>query len=168
MEITESTQHRLAIEDKSWLQRVFFIAFGGAGLLLLMSSINQYGIQAWYRLTHWMGALMAIGALLIYARSIFTLKFEVSLNYQQAKLSRLRGWNWEPLQTWPLAEITDLRIDRKVQGGRERFRLAVLANGNWLPIQRGFSNDFTQTEQAAKALQTYLQHTPSPTQTNQE
>lgn len=156
MEITHHTRDSLILEDRSWVARVFIIALAGAGILLTLSSMREYGVQAWYRLTHWMGTLMAVAGALVYWRLVFNLRLEISLVHETLHLSRLRGFQWESLHQFALSEVTDLRIERKTLGPRERFRLAIYAHGNWIPIQRSYSHDFGQVEQAGKALQTML------------
>ncbi len=156
MEITTHTKDLLVLEDKRWVGRVFILAVGGAGILLLLSSMKEYGPQAWYRLTHWMGALLAVGATLVYVRTVFTIRLEVSRLHDKVRLSRLRGMNWEEIRQAPVSELTDLRIERKISGGRTLYRLAIRLKEEWVPVQHGFSLDFTQVEQAGKAVQRVL------------
>lgn len=156
MEITTHTKDLLVIEDKSWLARVFILALAGAGLLLTMASMREYGFQAWYRLTHWFGVLMAVGGLISYTRIVFTLKLEISKIHQKASLSRLKGFSWEQIKTFSPADISELKIEKQKIGHREGFRLTAKIKEDWTPLQSSFSHDFSEVEQAAKVLQYML------------
>lgn len=144
------------MEDKSWLARVFILALAGAGLLLTMASMREYGFQAWYRLTHWFGVLMAVGGLISYTRIIFTLKLEISRVHQKGSLSRLKGFSWEHIKSFDPADISELKIEKQTIGHREGFRLTARIKEEWTPLQSSFSHDFAEVEQAAKALQIIL------------
>lgn len=157
MEITTHTRDLLVLEDKHWVGRVFVLAVGGAGILLLLSSMKEYGPQAWYRLTHWMGALLAVGAALVYVRTVFTIRLEVSKLHNKIRISRLRGLRWEEIRQAQLSDFTDIRIERKSLGARILYRLAIRLKEEWVPVQHGFSLDFTQVEQAGKAVQRIFQ-----------
>ncbi|MDP5172298.1 MAG: hypothetical protein NWR72_18785 [Bacteroidia bacterium] len=156
MEITLHTKDTLVLEDSSWLAKVFLLAFAGAGILLTLTSIKEYGFQAWYRLTHWFGTLMAISGLLVFLKRIFTIRLELSRIYGTVRISQLRGYRWTELYLFDIKDVTELKIERKVTGSREQFRLSIKAKGDWIPIQKSFSNDFSRIEQAAKVLQVML------------
>lgn len=156
MEITTHTKDLLVIEDKSWLARVFILALAGAGILLTMASMREYGFQAWYRLTHWFGVVMAVGGLISYTRIVFTLKLEISNIHQKGILTRLKGFTWEPIKTFKPADISELKIERQKIGHREGYRLVAKIQDEWTPLQSSFSHDFSEIEQAAKALQLTL------------
>jgi len=144
------------MEDKSWLVRVFILAFAGAGLLLTMASMREYGFQAWYRLTHWFGLVMALGGVILYSRIKFTLRLEISKTHQKGNLSLLKGFSWEQLKSFDPADISELIIEKRKKGNREGFRLKAKIKDEWIPLQTSFSYDFSEVEQAAKALQTAL------------
>lgn len=156
MEITTNTKDLLVIEDKSWLARVFILALAGAGILLTMASMREYGFQAWYRLTHWFGVVMAIGGLIVYTRIIFTLKLEISTIHQKGSLSRLKGFTWEPIKSFTPSDISELKIEKQKIGHREGYRLTAKIGEEWTPLQSSFSHDFSEVEQAAKAVQIIL------------
>lgn len=156
MEITTHTKDRLVIEDKSWLARVFILSLAGAGLLLTMASIREYGFQAWYRLTHWFGMVMAVGGLIAYTRIVFTLKLEISSPDQYGTLSQLKGFTWKPVKSFNPSDISELKIEKKQIRHREGYRLTAKIQEEWIPLQSSFSHDFSEVEQAARALQGIL------------
>lgn len=156
MEITTHTKDLLVLEDKSWLARVFILSLAGAGLLLTMASMREYGFQAWYRLTHWFGVLMTVGGIISYTRIVFTLKLEISTIHQKASISRLKGFYWTQIKSFDPADISELKIERQTIGHREGFRLTAKIKDEWTPLQTSFSHDFMEVEQAAKVLQVAL------------
>lgn len=157
MEITTHTRDLLVLEDKRWLSRVFILAFAGAGLLLTLSSIREYGIQGWYRMTHWMGMVMAFGGILLYSRLVFTLKLEVSKVHGRGTMSMLKGFRWRQISNFELTELSELKIERQTMGHRKGYRLAAKIGEEWIPLQQAFSHDYSEVEQAGKALQIILE-----------
>ncbi len=156
MEITYHTRDTLILEDKRALARVFILAFAGAGILLTLSSIQEYGFQAWYRLTHWGGALMAISGALIYLRTTFIRRVQVSALHNEVIISTLRGFSWTDNESFEATSVKELTIERRAIGPKELFRLVMVTDHGKVSVQRGFSQDFIQVEQAAKSLQTML------------
>lgn len=156
MEITVHTKDLLVIEDKNKLAIVFIIAIAGAGLLLTLASMKEYGVQAWYRMTHWLGVLMVVGGGLVFTRFNFSLKLELSLLHQKGTISRLRGFSWELVASFTPSDISELKIEKQKVGHREGFRLLANINNEWIPLQKSSSYDYMEVEQAAKALQLML------------
>lgn len=156
MEITTHTRDQLVLEDKRWLSKVFIIAFAGAGCLLTLSSIREYGIQGWYRMTHWMGVVMGAGGILLYSSLIFNLRLEISRVHGKGTLSMLKGFSWKEVASFELSELSELKIERQTIGHRQGYRLLANIKGDWVPLQQAFSHDYSAVEQAGKALQVIL------------
>ncbi|MEO1449038.1 MAG: hypothetical protein AAFV07_05885 [Bacteroidota bacterium] len=66
MDLQIHSAQKLTWRDNLGLWDLLILAVGGAGLLLMLSAMKQYGFQSWYRLPYWFGGLTALAALIPY------------------------------------------------------------------------------------------------------
>ena len=99
---------------------------------------------------------MAIAGAAVYLRRTFARKTEFSAIHGEVRISELRGFSWQEISRFPLDSITGITIERKRIGPRQLYRLVLEQGSGRIPLQKSFSQDFVQVEQAAKAAQRML------------
>lgn len=127
MDLQIHSAQKLSWRDSLGLWALLVIAIGGAGMLLLLSSIREYGLQSWYRLPYWFGGLMALAALISY--SFFFPRIKMTwIRNGMLSLRHHRGIRLVERHEMPLTEVKDVSIrDQKLflQTDRGQICLSV-------------------------------------------
>lgn len=156
LEITDIGPQHLVVEEKPPLGRLVLVSIAGAGLLLTLGTIKEYGWQSWYRLTYWLGALVALLAgagWVVWGRSTRT---EVRLAQRRLYHRQRRGLLPGTTQQVHLSRVQGL--DWETQAGtRPRYRLwLVQTDGSRMPLSHRFTPDEAGLRSVAARLQAYL------------
>jgi hypothetical protein len=161
MEITQHTSEKLVIEQKNSLQSIIPLAIGGAGLLLTLGMIREYGVQAWYRTPYWLGGTIAfIGILfaLMVPESYRTVFHRLA---DRVTVQVKRGMRVVQYETYPLSAIDGVRIEQgqatNKQGETEiRYRLAISVVEQWVPLLPKWQGDLYEHQSVAQQVQAFL------------
>ena len=155
LEITEHTAHRLVLAKKNWLTKVIIWALFLAGISLTLASIKTYGMQSWYRLTYWLGGLMAVASLLSYTFKNRSSKSILDKETNKLTIYFTRGWINNQVLSFDLDKIQGLRIEKK--GNPPKFRLSLqLDQDKWHPLQQVNQRQLNELEQVGKKIQAFL------------
>lgn len=161
MEITHYTSEKLVIEQKNSLARIVPLAIGGAGLLLTLGMINQYGVQAWYRTPYWLGAAVALSCLLIGLTIPPAYKTVLNRLADRVTIQVKRGMRVVQYEQYPLSAIDSVRIEQgnatSNQGeSKTRYRLAISILEQWVPLLPKWQQDLHEHQSIAQQVQAFL------------
>jgi len=160
MELTQETPQLLVVERKNSLLRMLPLAIGGAGLLLTLSMMKEYGVQAWYRTPYWLGALIATVSVLVYLLVPQQLSAKFDRKKGKATLQVKRGIRLAHYQQYALSGISSVRVEQaEVRKGDEvqnRYRVSMQVDGQWIPVLPGFRPNLYPHQFLAGKLQAWL------------
>ena len=161
MEIKKHTSEHLVIEHGSWLMRMVPLVIGGAGLLLILGTMKEYGVQSWYRGTYLMGGLSVALGLLFYVAVPESFKTSLVRTANRMTVSAKRGIRMVYYEHYPLSSIKSVRIEQRTvpnkKGNQEvRFRLAIQIMDEWVPVVPKLVKNVSELEPVARQLQAFL------------
>jgi hypothetical protein len=165
MQITHHTAERLTVEQKNMLMQILPWAIGGAGLLLTLGMIDEYGVQSWYRTPYWLGAVVA--SLGLFFAVTFPSHHKVVLNRpaNRVTVQAKRGIRVVYYEQYPLDTVQELRIEEGQKAGRDgnpltRYRLAISVLDQWVPMLPLWQEDLEEHQRVAGYVQAFLDHAP--------
>lgn len=157
MEVTEYTQNRIVLEDNPWLERALMMVAGAGGIILVLSTMNQYGIQSSYRFTFQIGTLFGVLGILSFLFLGHRSKAIVNIPEQTFEIIFKKGIFTPNHIRIPLPQITDVRLDRQSIKGQDRYRISVqVDHAEWIPLSTRFGKDLRSYEVAGKKLQALI------------
>jgi len=155
METLAQSAEKLVLEDKPVLGRVISYALVGTGVILMLP--NQYKPNPDVLL--YAGVLMALGGVSMqwYLRASVRCTFDKMAG--KLTISRIRPFRggWE--ETYPLDEISKIRIEANTDANsNKRYRLALQIGGDkWIPLTKKYTQRDTHTlETIAQKIQSFL------------
>ena len=155
LEITEHTADRLVLEKKNWIIKVIIGALFLAGISLTLATMKTYGFQSWYRLTYWLGGLLAIFSILTYTFRNRTSKSVMDRSNNKLKIYFTKGWINTQVLEFDLDKVQGLRIEKK--GNPAKYRLSLhLDSDKWHPLQQVNQRQLAELEQVGKKVQAFL------------
>lgn len=78
-------------------------------MLLAFSSMKQYGIQSWYRLPYWLGAVVALASLGIYGLYMPRIRM-TWIKDGQVRFRRYQGWRLRETHTFSFDTIKGVTV----------------------------------------------------------
>ncbi|MEM7368509.1 MAG: hypothetical protein AAF587_07885 [Bacteroidota bacterium] len=154
MEVTSYTQNEIRLEDNPWLERTLMMVFGVGGIILLLSTMNQHGFQAWYRFTFQVGAICGIGGITAFLLLGYRSFAVLDLKKKNLSLTEKKGVKTLSNRQFPLSHLTDVRLDRKTIKEQQKYRISVQINSQeWLPLSQRFGADLPTYEASGRKIQ---------------
>lgn len=155
MEVITQNQEKLILEDKPTMGRMMSYALVGTGIILMLPS--QYKPNPDVLL--YIGVLMVLGGMSMqwYLRASVRCVFDKDAG--TLKIYRIKPFRggWE--ESYPLKEITKIRIESKEdKQQRKKYRLALEINEQqWVPLTRNYTRSDTHSlEVIAQKIQAFL------------
>jgi len=159
LEITDIGPRHLVLEEKPPLARLILVSVAGAGLLLTLGTMKEYGWQSWYRLTYWLGALVALLAGVGWGLWGRSTRCEVRLETRRLRLWYRQGLRTALDRTIHLDRIQGLEMEQR-PGSRPAYRLSLLLEEDErLVLNARGTYDRTGLEAVAGRLKAYLEAT---------
>jgi len=161
MEIKKHTSDHLVLEDSNWLMQILPLVIGGAGLLLVLGTMKEYGVESWYRGTYLMGGLSVALGILFYLAVPASYKTTLFRTANRMTVSAKRGIRVVYYEHYPLSSIKGVRIEQRTIPGKKgeklvRFRLAMEVMDKWVPVIPKLSKEVSELEPLARELQAFL------------
>lgn len=161
MQITHQSQDRLVIEQKNMLMQIVPWAIGGAGLLLTLGMMDEYGMQSWYRTPYWLGATIAAIGLLVGLTVPVSYKAVLNRRANRVTVQARRGVRTVYYEQYPLGAIDGVRIEqgqpRTRQGeSQPRYRLAISVLTDWVALLPDWGEDLHDHKAVARQVQAFL------------
>ena len=146
METTSLSPQKLQIEDRPLLMRMLFLALSGAGLMLIIGTIREYGVQSWYRFTYIAGIVMGIAGLVVFFRIVKGFRIVFDKQADRVHFQEMIGFKVHKQASYPLSAYRELRMERKKMGINAlndqevyHYRIAARFEGKgWVPFTPHF------------------------------
>jgi hypothetical protein len=161
MQITKQTPERLVVEQKNLLMQVIPWSLGGAGLLLALGMMDEYGIQSWYRMPYWLGGSVAVIGLLFALTVPLSYRTIFNRKNNQVRVQARRGIRVIYLEQYPLDTIEGIRIEEGQRSSRQgqvqaRYRMTLSVLGEWVPLLPVWQDDLHDHRAVARQVQAFL------------
>ncbi len=165
MQITQPSAERLIIEQKNMLMQILPWSIGGAGLLLTLGMIDEYGVQSWYRMPYWLGATFAALGLLFALTVPQHHKVVFNRLANRVTVQAKRGIRVVYFEQYPLDTVQSIRIEQGQKPARNgqpliRYRLSISVLDQWVPLLIAWQEDLEEHQQAAGYVQAFIDRTP--------
>ncbi|GAB4410187.1 MAG: hypothetical protein OHK0039_14420 [Bacteroidia bacterium] len=153
MNIRLYTGDRLILEKSPPLLRLVFVSIAGAGVLLVLATMKEYGVQSWYRLTYWLGALVAVVAGAAYALWGESASLEASRVSERLLVRRRLGMRLAIDRNLSLRALRGVEVEDSPRGWR---LVLLLDGGERLPVLQAYTRDEDATRAAARRLAAFI------------
>ncbi|MEL6627308.1 MAG: hypothetical protein AAFS00_03920 [Bacteroidota bacterium] len=160
MEIKQPSRDELIVLEKPFLSWLIPLSIAGAGLMLILGSMKQYGIQAWYRTTYMLGGALAFWGVLYLL--IGPKGSSVKLNREESTMivEHKKGVRVLVKRYIFMQEVEQIRIEQKQNPKRPsqklQYRLAANVAGEWVALTHWSNSQLYDFEQAAKQIQAFV------------
>ncbi|MEO0470862.1 MAG: hypothetical protein AAF206_14640 [Bacteroidota bacterium] len=146
METTSLSQQKLQIEDRPLLMRMLFLALSGAGLMLIVGTIREHGVQSWYRFTYIAGIVMGIVGVAIFFRVVKGYRVVFDKQSGRVHFQEMLGFSVSKEKVYSFSAFRELRVERKKAGVNAlndqevfHYRIAARFEGKgWVPFTPHF------------------------------
>lgn len=158
MEVKQISPRQLIVENRPFLEQLIPLAVAGAGLMLILGSIKEYGPQSYYRFTYVFGALMVFwGALYLLVGPKMSKVF-LDLDTGKMEVTHKQGIRMLVKRFISIHAIEQIRIEerRKKRARKPSYRLAVKLEEEWVPITHWAAKDLNTYQEAASRLQGFV------------
>lgn len=129
MDLQIHSAKKLTWRDNTGLWDVMTLAIGGAGLLLMLSAMKEYGVQSWYRLPYWFGGLVALSATGLYG--LYLPRFKMTwIRDGMVSWQKRQGWRTVAQGSIPFDQVRDITVEAGrlyMQTDQEAICLSVRA-----------------------------------------
>jgi len=159
MDVKQISRKQLILESKPFLEQLIPIAVAGAGLMLIVGSIKEYGVQSYYRFVYIVGAFMLFMGILYLLVGPKGSKAFVDLSTGKMTVTHRQGIRLLVKRIISIKAIQEIRIEeRKPKNARSsQYRLAVrLEEEDWVPITHWKHKDIASYQEAARSLQGFV------------
>lgn len=160
MEIKQPSSRKLILTESQFIRQLVSLAVAGAGLMLIIGSIREYGPQAWYRTTYWGGALFMVMGTIYFLLGPWTSRIEVDLDLGQLAYKIRRGVRTHSQRDVPLEQIDQIRIEQltpqQAKSRQTHFRLSANINGTWTPLNHWAPGNTYDYELGGKRLSAFI------------
>lgn len=158
MNVKQISPRQLILEIRPFLDQLIPLAIAGAGLMLIIGSIKEYGPQSYYRFTYVFGAFMAFwGVLYLVVGPKFSKTF-LDLDTGKMEVTHKQGIRMLVKRFITIRAIEQIRIEerQKKRAKRPQYRLAVKLEEDWVPISHWSNKDLNSFQEAARSLKGFI------------
>jgi hypothetical protein len=157
MKITTETPDLLVLQEERFLYRTWVLALTMSGVALILGSVREYGIQAVYRPLYGLGLMLALGSFGWFALGLPRRRVVVDRQAGLLILQWWRGFRCARQVSFPLAQVTDLRIEQRTRTApnglpRATYRVAIWQGDTWIPLTGRFDEDEPEARRMAHLL----------------
>ncbi|MEO0895963.1 MAG: hypothetical protein AAFY71_06165 [Bacteroidota bacterium] len=160
MVVKQISPNELIVENKPFLEQIIPIAIAGAGIMLIIGSIREYGIQSYYRFTYIMGAIMLFWGSVYVLIAPKASVIHMTIRNGQMRVKHRQGIRMIVDRLISIPAITKVRIEQEEKGkkrrGRPAFRLSVELKDQWVPISHWSKRPVEDHQQAAKNILAFV------------
>ena len=163
MKHTEDNNQRLILEDNPRLLKTLMMVAAGSGFILILSTMNQYGIQSYYRFTYQIGVICALGGILSFL--FFGWKSKVHFDYIDRffTIEEKKGVFTKRNLRFPLEQLSDIKLDKKTISNKDRYRISVQLNQQeWVPLSSHFGLNAHDYQVSGRKIQGLIQNMEDP------
>ncbi|MCI4668601.1 MAG: hypothetical protein MRZ79_10745 [Bacteroidia bacterium] len=158
MVVKQISPRQLIVENRPFLEQLIPLAIAGAGLMLIVGSIKEYGPQSYYRFTYIFGAIMMFWGVLYLIAGPKMSKVSLDLDTGKMEVTHKQGIRMLVKRFISLNAIEQIRIEERMKkrARKPSYRLAVKLKEEWVPVSHWSNRDLTSHEEAAKSLQRFV------------
>lgn len=160
MEIKQPSAQKLILTESQFIRQLVPLAVSGAGLMLIVGSIREYGIQSWFRTTYWGGAVVMVMGAIYFLFGPWSSRIELNVGIGELGYRIRRGIRTYDQQQVKLSQISEVRIEQldpnHLKGRRPHYRLAAQIDGTWTPLNHWSQGNTYDYELAGKKLTAFI------------